>query len=393
MNQTADITNDPPQSRAGTLLGSIIVIVVVLAILAAIAFAKSRQIAAAMEAPPPPEMPVAVSLSAAEPISFRLSSVVVGTVLASESIVLQTELTGLVTSVPIRPGDTVSKGDVLVQLDDRTERAKLKSAEAALKLAKSELVRMQELARSNAISDADLDVTEAEAVRAAAVVDELKVQIDRKQLKAPFDAQVGLFDLHVGQYLVAGSRITTLEGVANYLHVDFSMPAHVADSVKIGDEVGVLVSDGAPVLSAEVIALDSAADPISRALMARAILHEPPAALQPKDSVRVTVYYGHSIDACSVLSTAVRRSPTGTVVFVAEETESGLRAQSRNVIVGGGTGSTARIVKGVSSGELVVADGSFKVTDGTLVADASAAAPSTENPSTDNASDTEAVDQ
>lgn len=373
MNKSSSVTGDPRRRWVGTLIGSVLVIAAVLAILVAIGYAKARQITAAMSAPPPPEMPVAVTLARAQQTKFRRSSVVVGTVLAPQSIVLQTELTGLVTDVLIRPGDTVRKGDVLVQLDDRTERAQLQSAQATRELAKSELARKQRLSRANAGSESDLDVAQAELIRAGAAVDELKVLIDRKQLKAPFDAKVGLFDLHVGQYLVEGSRITTLEGIADFFHVDFSMPAHVADSVGIGDRVDVQVGIESEVASAEVIAIDAAADAISRSVMARAILRDPPSTLQPKDSVRVTVYYGDAIDASVIPATAVRRSPTGTVVYVAADVDGVLRAQSRDVVVAGGSGAMTRIFSGVTDGERVVADGSFKVFDGSMVADVNAA--------------------
>lgn len=352
-----------------TLVGSVLVISGVLGVLAGIAYAKTRQIQAAMAAPPHPEMPTSVSISTAQPTSFRQSTVVVGSILASQSIVLQTELTGLVTEVLVQPGDTVKKGDLLVQLDDRTERALLESAEASQQLAQSVLKRMQRLAEASAGTESDLDVAEAELIRAGATVDELKVRIDRKKLKAPFDARVGLFDLHVGQYLVEGSRITTLEGIADYLHVDFAMPAHVADAVVLGDEVEVRVSESSPILPAKIIAFDATADAVSRSVKARAKIHSPPPILQSNDSVRVKISYGESIDACLVPATAVRREPAGTVVFVATETETGLRAQSRDVIVGGSTGTMARIVSGVSAGEQVVGDGSFKVFQGSLLAD------------------------
>ncbi len=373
MNKPINLTSKPRRTWIGTLVGSVVVIASVLLLLVGIGYAKARQITAAMASPPPPEIPVAVTLAKAEPTTFRRSSVVVGTVLASESILLQTELTGLVTEVLIRPGDTVKKGDLLIQLDDRTERAQLKSAEASRELARTEMARKERLARANAGSVSDFDVASAELIRAGAMVDELKVMIDRKQLKAPFDAHVGMFDLHVGQYLVEGSRITTLEGIANYFYVDFSMPAHVADAIKIGDRVDVQVDNESGIASAEIIAIDAAADAISRSVMARAILPDPPSMLQPNDSVRVTIYYGDSIAASVIPATAVRRSPTGTVVYVASEVDGVMRAVSRDVVVAGGSGATTRILDGVASGESVVADGSFKVYDGTMVADASAA--------------------
>lgn len=353
-----------------TIIGSLLVIGTVLAVLAGIAFAKTRQIEAAMSQPPPPEMPVAVSLATATGMEFRQSTVVVGTVLASESIVLQTELTGLVTEVMVDPGDTVKRGDVLVRMDDRTEQALLQSAIASRDLAQAELERNRRLIRANAGSVADMDVAEARLLQADAVVSELKVRVDRKILKAPFDARVGLFDLHPGQYLVEGSRVTTLSGIADFFHVDFAMPAHVADSIRIGDNVELRISDSDEPYSASIIAVDATADRISRSLMARARLPNPPAILQPNDSVRVTIYYGDMIPAVEVPATTVRRSPTGTLVYVVETVDGVQRCRSVPVVVAGNAGAMVRIIKGVSQGQNVVADGSFKVTDGAMIAGA-----------------------
>ena len=367
----------PSPKRRGhqvrTVLGSIAVIGCVFGLLAGIAYVKDQQINAAMAVLPPPEMPVAVTFATAEEIKFRRSSVVVGNVLASESIALQNELTGLVTSVAMVPGGTVKLGDVLVQLDDRTEKAQSKSAQAARKLAESAVQRSRKLSLANANSASELDIAEAELTRAEAMLDELKVLIDRKQLRAPFDARVGLFDLHIGQYLVEGTQITMLEGIADYLNIDFEMPAHVADSITIGDEVELRIDELSDPLVAKIVAIDSAANAVSRSLKARARLANPPLELQPNDSVRVTIFYGEPIPARSVPATAVRRGPSGMVAFVAREVEGVVRAQARDVTVAGGAGTLVNVIEGIDANERVVADGSFKVVDKAMLVDAMAA--------------------
>jgi membrane fusion protein, multidrug efflux system len=352
-------------------LGSIAVVAAVVAALGIIAFIKYRQIQTAMAVPPPPEAPVAVTLAQAEPITFRQTSVAVGTVLAPQSIRLRTELTGVVTDVPMVPGKEVKKGELLVQFDVRTEQLQLKAAEAALKLATSAHRRAEQLAKANANSIQELEVAAAELTRAQSEVERLQVLIKKKSLLAPFDAKVGLFDLHIGQYLDSGSEIATLEGIAEYVHVDFAMPAHIADSVKEGDEVRLRTTAAQTSLPASIIAIDSQADPISRSVTARARLNQPPATLQPNDSVRVVIEYGDSIAAQSVPATAIRRGPSGTFVFVAAADREGkLRAQSKPILLaGGGDGSKFHVVHGIASGESVVADGSFKVTDNAMLFD------------------------
>lgn len=371
MNTTSSTVSKPPRRRwLQKAVGSLIVIGGVLGLLAGIAYAKTRQIQAAMAAPPPPEMPVAVTLATAEPTTFRQTSVVIGNLLAPQSITLQTELAGVVTSVKMAPGGKVDKDAVLIELDTRSEQALLKSAEASRKLADSALQRSQRLKLANANSASELDIAEAELTRAEAQIDELRVRIDKKTLRAPFDANVGLFDLHVGQYLVEGTEITTLEGIDDYLNVDFAMPSHVADAVAIGDQVMLHVGAAGVRLSATIVAVDAAANALSRSVTARARLENPPAILQPNDSVRVTVPYGPPIAARLIPATAIRRGPSGTLAFVVVEREGQLRVESRDVVVAGNQDPNVRVVAGIDQGERVVADGSFKVFDGALVTDA-----------------------
>lgn len=370
MNSTPSTPQKTPRRRwLPKLIGALVVVGGVLGLLAGIAYAKSRQIQAAMSAPPPPEMPVAVTFSTAQPTTFRQTSVVIGNLLAPQSITLRTELAGVVTSVQMTPGGKVDEDAVLIELDTRSEQALLKSAEASRKLADSSLQRSQRLKLANANSASELDIAEAELTRAEAQIDELRVRIDKKTLRAPFDAHVGLFDLHVGQYLVEGTEITTLEGIDDYLNVDFAMPSHVADAVAIGDQVLLHVGAAGVRLNATIVAVDAAANALSRSVTARARLENPPAILQPNDSVRVTVPYGPPIAARLIPATAIRRGPSGTLAFVVVEREGQLRVESRDVVVAGSEDPNVRVVEGVDEGERVVADGSFKVFDGALVAD------------------------
>ena len=356
----------PKKRPVAIAIGSAAVIGGVLIALAVIGYIKYRQISAAMSAPPRPEMPVAVSLAMVQPTTLRQTSVVVGSVVASQSITLQNELSGVVTKVEFTPGGKVAANDVLVRLDVRSEQAELKSAQATSQLNKSALERLQRLS-ANTVSEQDLDIAAAELTRSQAEADRLQVMIEKKTIRAPFNAQAGLFDLHEGQYLDAGAKITMLEGIADFIFVDFAVPAHIADQIKLGEMVEASVDDSSENLAAKIIAIDSRANAISRSITARARLDHPPQTLQPNDSLRVTITYGPQLPAFDIPATAVRRSPAGTIVYVTEETENGMRASTREVVVGGGDGKLVRVLKGLQSGDQIIADGSFKITEGTAV--------------------------
>jgi membrane fusion protein, multidrug efflux system len=349
-------------------LGSIAVLVAVCGIGGYLAWFKYSQIVAASEQGPPPEMPEAVTIAPAKSIAFRASVTAIGTIRAPRSITLSNEVAGTVTSIKVESGEIVTAGHVLVLLDHAVEDAMLASAKAQQQMARSMLERTQRVARENASSANEIDQAVADMAQSDAEVARLSAIIEKKTLKAPFQAKAGLVNTHVGQYLSEGTEITSLQGIDDYVDVDFMMPQSVADSVEIGQEIGVLLQPQS--LSAELVALDAIADRSTRNLMGRARLKQPPAFLQPNDAVKVRVEYGPEQTAIAVPAEALRRSPTGAFVYVAENDQTGsLRAQIRRVVPGQSIDGAVVVSGGVNEGDSVIVDGSFKLREGSLVMD------------------------
>ena len=359
-------------------LGSIGVLAVVLGIGGYLARFKYDQIVAASEQGPPPDMPEAVTITPAKLIAFRASATAIGTILAPRSITLRNEVAGQVTSIAVESGGIVNAGQVLVVLDHEVEDAMLASAKAHQQMARSMLDRTRRVALENASSANEIDQAVADMAQSDADVARLSAIIEKKTLTAPFQAKVGLVDTHIGQYLSEGTEIATLQGVDDYVNVDFMMPQSVADAVEIGQDVGLLLQPQN--LSAELYALDAIADRSTRNLMGRAKLNNPPGFLQPNDAVKVRVEYGPEQMAIAVPAEAVRRSPSGAFIYVAEKDQTGsLRAQIRRVIPGQSIDGAVVIQGEVNEGDAVVVDGSFKLREGVLVMGHSANEPISES--------------
>lgn len=348
------------------LLGSLLLIIIVLGVGAGLGWIKYQSIVAASSQGPPPEMPESISTSPPLPISFRASVTAIGTVRSPQSIMLRNEIAGKVVEIPLQAGQTVEKGDVLLVLDKTVEAAMLLSAEARQRMAKSMRERTKRSANANAASGNEIDQAEAEMAQADAEIARLRAVIEKKTFVAPFRAKAGLLNTHVGQYLSEGTEITTLQGIDDFVHIDFMMPQLVADTVEIGQDVRLLV-EPAP-LVAQVIAFEALADRSTRSLMGRAKLSHPPAFMQPNDSVEVEVSYGPTRDEIAIPAEAVRRSPNGAFVFVATADQTGaLRAVTRPVFPGQTIGQSVVIYKGLGATDRVIVDGSFKLHEGALV--------------------------
>ena len=340
--------------------GSLTLVGGVLGLLGGLAWYKYASIMAASQQPPPPEMPTLVTIAPTSEIEFYPTVTAIGTVLAPRSITLRNEVAGLVTKVVVTSGQTVAAKQVLIELDHSVEDAMLVSAMARQRMARSLLARTQRVANENASSANEIDQAEAEMAQTNAELARLQAVIAKKTLIAPFRSKAGLLDTYVGQYLGEGTLITSLQGIDEYLYVDFMMPQTVADAVQIGQDVRLLTPEKTFV--AKLIALDSIADRSTRNLMGRAKLDQPPGFLQPYDAVKVEIKYGEPRHGISIPAESLRRAPAGAFVYVALVDDSGvLRATMRPVVPGQTIGGSVIVYRGLVADEQVVVDGSFKL--------------------------------
>ncbi len=353
-------------NRLAVWIGSFLVIAIVLAIGGRLGWIKYTEITKAMDAPPPPENPIAVTIANTTSVDYRYNTTVIGTVLAPRSIILSNEIPGTVSQLGFKSGDEVAENQKLVELDASVERARLKSAAARLKMSESTLSRTRQAAKNRAVSEVEVEQAESMYSQAAAEIVELEATIAKKTLLAPFPSRIGLSNTHVGQFLASGSQIVTLQSLEGYINVDFMVPQSAADFVEVGNNVK-LVDDQETYL-ATISAIDAQADRSTRNLMVRAKLSPIPKHMLPGDSVRVLIEYGPEMKTPAIPVEALRQAPMKSYVYLAEkDSEGNLRARERQVKVGQMIGGDFSVLSGLDVGVSVIADGSFKLRDGVLI--------------------------
>ncbi len=150
-----------------------------------------------------------------------------GFVEATQEMNLSPQVTGQIVGKYFKGGDTVQAGQVLYEIDPRTYRANLLSAEgnlasarAALANAEMDAERYTKLYEQNAVSKQMLDnaVTARDQARASVTALEgllLNAQINMEETKvtAPFTGRTDTSSVEVGNYVEAGK--TTLTKISN----------------------------------------------------------------------------------------------------------------------------------------------------------------------------------
>ncbi len=322
--------------------------------------------AAAANQPEPVE---SIDVALAEEREHYDATTSIGTIVATQSITVRNELPGTVRHVHLEPGRIVEPGEVLVALDVSVEQAELKALEAQAQLAQTQYERMLRMNGERAASDMEVDSARAERDVALAEIARTKAIIERKTIRAPFRARIGLSDVHPGQYLGQGTLLTTLQGVDDSTYVDFTVAQQVAESLRAGDEVQVVTRGESKPIPAKIMAIDARVDRATRNAAVRAEIANADQVPAPGASVRVQVPTEEPRLAVVIPASAVRKGPGGDSVFVIETDANGAtRARQRHVSVEAALGDVVVIGEGLAAGERVAASGSFKLRDSALVA-------------------------
>ena len=342
-------------------------------LLGGLGFMKFKQVEAAMQAgasfQPPPE---AVTSIVAQRDQWAATMSVIGTMEAVHGVTVSADLPGVVERISFESGQSVSTGDVLVELDTRQERAQLASLEAQSELARVNYGRMQQLVNAGVISRMDYDQATSQQKATEANVAEIRATIARKTIRAPFSGILGIRKVNLGQYLAAGAPMVVLQSL-NPIYVDFGVPQQTAAQVKVGSKLRVASEDLAGHgFTGRVTALDSVIDETTRNVQVQATLANPEGKLRPGMFVQVDVGVGAGRAAITLPASAISYAPYGDSVFVITDlkdpkgqTYRGVRQQF--VKLEGSRGDQVAVISGVNPGDEVVTSGVFKLRNGAAV--------------------------
>jgi membrane fusion protein (multidrug efflux system) len=298
----------------------------------------------------------------------------IGSVSAVQGAIVATELGGVVSEIKFENGGVAKKGDVIVKLDASQEEALLRSAEAEAELARTDLERARGLASQKVVSRAELDAAESKFRRLTAIADQMRSNIRKKTLVAPFDGQLGIRQVNVGQMINAGQQIVPLTSL-DPVYVDFALPQQHLSQLTQGLEVRVW-SDAAPgrEFKGKLTAINSMVDPVTRNVSVQATLENPDHALRPGMFARTEVMLPEKRPALVIPGSAVSYAPFGDSVFVIEKKKDEKTGKESEVIrqqfvrVGEARGDLVSITSGLKAGETVVGTGVFKLRNGMAVA-------------------------
>lgn len=297
----------------------------------------------------------------------------VGSISAVQGAIVSTELGGVVSKVEFQNGGVAKKGDVLIELDTSSEDAQLHTAEADLELARANRDRARDLANRKVVSKSELDAAEGAFGQKQGTVDNMRSMIGKKEVHAPFDGQLGIRQVNVGQMINAGQQVVAVTSL-DPVYVDFALPQQELAKLNPGLEV-VVHSDVVPgrEFKGTLTAINSMVDAVTRNVSLQATLENKDHVLRPGMFSKVEVILPQKHKTLVIPGSAVSYAPYGDSVYVIEKKKDPKTGKDSQTIrqqvvrVGEARGDFVAITEGLKAGDLIVSTGVFKLRPGMTV--------------------------
>ncbi len=336
---------------------------------AAVACSRTEGKAAARAVP----VRAAAAIEKDVPVELRA----VGKIVSSQSVAIRPQVSGALVAVHFTEGQTVRKGDLLLEIDRRPFEAELLEARARLaqdevraENARADATRYDGLVEKEFVTRQQFDAAKATAAALEAQVAADRAAVERAQLnlayatiRAPTSGRTGRILVHPGNLVSAGAPepLVTIEQVKP-VFAEFSVPERNLAVLRarrdVPPRVRIRTSGAADEVEGALAFVNNAVDPTTGTILLKARFDNEDEILWPGQIVDVRIRVSERAKAVVVPSGAVSSGQQGEYAYVVGPDH---KAQLRLVEVAQAGDAETVIAKGISAGELVVTEGALKL--------------------------------
>lgn len=249
--------------------------------------------------------PLTVEGHIVKPAGLSSTIEVPGSLLPYEETSIRSEISGRIVLLNIKEGMNVSKGSLLVKLFDGDLQAQLKKLQVQLAIAEKTVERQKQLLDIGGISKQEYDLSELQINNLRADIELVVVNINKTEIRAPFDGRIGLKNISMGAYISPTDILTSISQV-NKLKLQFTVPEKYGSVVQRGQDVQFMLDGSTKSYKASVIATESAIEENTRSLAVRSVVDAGDRFLVPGAFAKVRMILGRQSDALMI--------PTETVI-------------------------------------------------------------------------------
>ena len=332
-----------------------------------------------------PASAIPVTTAAVESRDVPIYLDALGTVSASNTVSIRSQITGTLQSVNFTEGQEVHQGETLAIIDPRPLQAELTQAiakkaqdQAQLVAAQKDLDRFTSLARRDYATQQSVDQQQAKVDQFKATIEadqgaiaNAQTQLSYATITAPFDGRVGFRQLDAGNIIhpTDPQPLTVLTQIRPSM-VIFTLPQKNLGDVReamLRGPVTVLAydQDGAKELSSgQLLLIDNQIDQATSTIRLKARFANDDSRLWPGEFVRVRAQVDAKQHVATIPPPALQRGPNGLYAWVIKPDNT---AEQRSVEATTPDSNTVIVTKGLEAGEKVVVNGAYRLQAGSRV--------------------------
>jgi len=285
-----------------------------------------------------------------------------GTIIPNEEVEITSEVSGKIIEIFFNEGDRISKGDLLISLDDSELQAQLQKSEYELQFLETKAEREQKLNERGGISDEEYEATVRDLNTTKAQIELIKAQIDKTKIRAPFSGTIGLRYVSEGSYVSPSTQIANLVD-ASRVKLDFTVPEKYMSVLKKGTKITFTMDGIAQSFEGSVYAIEPKIDPKTRTITLRANCPNQEGLIIPGAFANIQLLLDRIENALSVPTEAIIPEMESKKVYLVKEG----KAESAQVETGLRLPKKVQVVEGLQVGDTVIISGILQVRNGTPV--------------------------
>ncbi len=284
--------------------------------------------------------------------NFSNSLAIAGTIEANEQVDIRSEVSGLVTDIQFNEGSTVSKGKVLLKINDLELQAQLSQALTKQKLAQETEFRAGKLLEKEAISKEEYDVALSELRSLQSQTQLIRAQLAKTLIRAPFSGKIGLRTISAGEYITPASNIARLVST-DPVKILFSIPEKYAGTIKLNTKISFTVAGSKNSYTGSVYAIEPGIDMSTRTLQLKAKASNSNGELLPGSFAKIDLPLSNINDAILIPTESIVPVLQGKKVYIS----SNGKAKEVMVETGTRTEKSVLILSGLNIGDTILTTG------------------------------------
>ncbi len=289
-----------------------------------------------------------------------------GSVDTKENILIQPEFSGTLTSLTVKAGDRVSKGQILGRVDDAGMSQQLASAENQYSLAKTTYERQKNLWDKKIGSEIQFLQAQTQMISAQKTVAQIKAQLSKTVIRAPFTGTIDEVFVEKGQVVSPSAQgLMRIVNLAN-MYVATTVPESYIGKLKMGDLVDVYLTSLGKTYKGKVRQVGNFINPNNRSFGIEVSLPNPDNLLRPNQVAKLKITDYTNKNAIVVPTGVIQKDGSGSnYVYVVQESN-GKTGTAKKVIVeiGKSSENVTEIVSGLSANDIIVVEGVNSISNG-----------------------------